>query len=98
MTRLVIDTQTWANLSGQNGLLELCDPAGRKLAYYQPAIRVGVVEGGKVRSPYTDEEIEELRHQTGGRTLAEFWKEHGWALTPYRELQLTSGMRCWSIW
>ncbi len=77
MTRLVIDAQTWATLRGQNGLLELCDQSGRVLAYYKPAYRVGNVEGGKIRSPYTDEEIEELRHQTGGQTLAEFWKEHG---------------------
>jgi hypothetical protein len=77
MTRVVIDAQTWANLRGQNGLLELCDPSGRVLAYYQSAFRVGSVEGGKICSPYTDEEIEELHHQTGGQTLADFWKEHG---------------------
>ncbi len=77
MTRLVIDAQTWATLRDNRGLLELCDPAGRTLAFYQPAVRVGRVEGGKICSPYTDEEIEELRHQTGGKTLAEFWKEQG---------------------
>ncbi len=77
MTRVVIDDQTWADLSGQNGLLELCDSSGRTLAYFQPVVRTGIVEGGKVRSPYSDEEIEQRRHQKGGRTLAEFWKEHG---------------------
>jgi hypothetical protein len=77
MTRVVIDAQTWASLSAQDGLLELCDPAGQTLAYYQPAVRVGVVEGGRIRSPFTDEELDQRRRQTGGRTLAEFWKEHG---------------------
>ena len=77
MTRVVIDAQTWANLRDQKGLLELCDPSGQTLAYYQPAVRVGVVKDGKICSPYTDEEIEQRRHQKGGRTLAEFWKEHG---------------------
>ncbi len=77
MTRLVIDAQTWDNLSGRNDMLELCDTSGRVLGYYQPAFRVGRVEGGKIHSPYTDEEIEALRHQNGGRTLTEFWKEHG---------------------
>jgi len=76
-TRLVIDAQTWANLRGQNKLLELCDTSGRILAYYRPAFRVGTVEGGKIGSPYSDEEIKERRTQTGGKTLAEFWKEHG---------------------
>ena len=77
MTRITIDAETWANLRDQNGLLELCDPAGRTLAYFQPVVRVGKVEGGKIRSPYTDEEIEQLRRQTGGKSLAEFWKEQG---------------------
>ncbi len=77
MTRVVIDAQTWANLSGENGLLELCDPSGRTLAYFLPVVRVGIAEGGKVRSPYTDEELEQRRRQKGARTLAEFWKEHG---------------------
>jgi len=77
MTRITIDAQIWADLSAGNDLLELCDPSGRILGYYQPAFRVGRVEDGKIHSPYTDEEIEALRHQSGGRTLAEFWKEHG---------------------
>ncbi len=80
-TRLVIDAQTWASLRGKSRLLELCDPSGRTLAYYEPAIRVGVIEGGKVRSPYTDDEIEELRHQSRGKPLAEFWKEQGRQVT-----------------
>ena len=72
MTRLVIDAQTWANLSGENGLLELCDPSGRTLAYFQPVVRVGIVKDGKVRSPYTDEEIEHAATKKGahvGRVL-----------------------------
>ena len=77
MTRLVIDVQTWDNLSSRNGMLELRDASGRILGYYRPAFRVGRVDGGKIHSPYTDEEIEALRHQSGGRTLAEFWKERG---------------------
>ena len=72
MTRVVIDAQTWSSLSGAPELLELCDPSGHTLGYYQPALRVGVVEGGKIRSPFTDEEIEERCRQTGGQTLAEF--------------------------
>lgn len=77
MTRVVIDAQTWAKLSNPNELLELCDPSGQTLGYYQPAFRVGTVEGGKIRSPYTDEEIEERCRHTAGQSLAEFWKGHG---------------------
>ncbi len=74
MTRVIIDAETWSKLSDAHELLELCDASGQTLGYYQPAFRIGVVDGRKVRSPYTDEEIEERRRQAGGETLAEFWK------------------------
>lgn len=77
MTRVVIDAQTWARLSNPRELLELCDPSGQTLGYYQPAFRFGTVDGGKIRSPYTDEEIEERRQQTDGQSLADFWKSRG---------------------
>ncbi len=77
MTRMVIDAQTWASLRSGHEVLELCDPSGQMLAVYQPAVRSGVVEGGKVRSPFSDEELEQRRRLGGGRPLAEFWKEHG---------------------
>jgi hypothetical protein len=72
MTRLVVDTQTWAKLSGTHELLELCDGSGHVLGYYGPVMRVGTVENGKIQSPFSDEEIEERRRQTGGQTLADF--------------------------
>jgi hypothetical protein len=75
MTRVVVDAQTWERLGNPHELLEVCDEAGRTLAYYQPAARLGSVEDGKIRSPFSDNEIEERRRQTGDRTLAEFWKD-----------------------
>jgi hypothetical protein len=74
MTRVVVDAQTWSKLSDPHELLELCDPSGQTLGYYQPAFRVGSVDGDKIHSPYTDEEIEQRRRQSGGETLVEFWK------------------------
>jgi len=77
MTRVFIDAETWSRLSDPHELLELCDESGHTLGYYQPAFRVGTVDGGKIRSPYSDEEIEQRRRQTGGLNLAEFWKALG---------------------
>ena len=77
MTQVVVDADTWAKLSNPRELLEIRDQGGRTLGYYQPAVRVGSIEGGKIRSPFTDEEIEERRRQTDDRPLAEFWKELG---------------------
>jgi hypothetical protein len=74
VTKVVIDAQTWARLSDSHDLIELCDPSGQILGYYQPAFRVGSVDGGKIRSPYTDEEIQERCGQSGGQSLADFWK------------------------
>lgn len=77
MTRVVIDSATWAKLRGPHEWIELCDPSGQTLGYYQPAFRVATIEGGKVQSPYTDAEIEDRRNQSDGRTLAEFWGDLG---------------------
>ena len=70
MTRVVIDVETWSKLSDPHALLELCDQSGQTLGYYQRAFRVGAVDGGKICSPYQDEEIEQRRRQTGGQVLA----------------------------
>jgi hypothetical protein len=77
MTRVVVDARTWARLSDPHELLELCDPSGQILGYYQPAFREGAIEENKIHSPYTDQEIEQRRRQSGGQTLAEFWKDRG---------------------
>ena len=61
MTRVVVDTETWAKLSNPQEVLEVCDQSGRTLVYSQPLFRVGSVEGGKIQSPYSVEELEELR-------------------------------------
>lgn len=77
MTQVVVDAETWAKLTDPHELLELRDQSGRTLGYYQPAVRIGAVEGGRIRSPFTDEEIEQRRQQTDDRPLADFWKELG---------------------
>jgi hypothetical protein len=71
MTRVVVDMETWAKLSNPKELLEVCDHSGRTLVYSQPLFRVGSVEGGKIQSPYSIEELQELRKQSGGRSLTE---------------------------
>lgn len=75
MTRLMVDRETWAKLSDPREMLEICDQSGRTLVYREPLFRVGRVEGGKIHSPYTVEEVEELRKQSGGRPLAEILTE-----------------------
>ena len=71
MTRVVVDTETWARLSKPHEILEVCDQSGRTLVYSQPLFRVGTVEGGKIRSPYNEEELDELEKLSGGRCLAD---------------------------
>jgi hypothetical protein len=71
MTRVVVDGETWARLSNPQELLEVCDQSGRTLVYRQPLFRVGSVEGGEIRSPYSVEELDELQKQSGGRCLAD---------------------------
>ncbi len=73
MTRVVVDAQTWAKLSDAHELLELCDPRGETLGYYQPVLRVGAVAGETIHSPYTDKEIEERRRQSDGHSIDKFY-------------------------
>ena len=69
MTKVTIDAETQAKLNGLNDFLEVCDESGRTLGYFFPP---GTL---KYLSPFSDEEIEELRKQRTGRPLKEILKD-----------------------
>jgi hypothetical protein len=72
MTRVVVNATIRAQLHNLDAALEVCDESGQTLGYFHPIVEAGV--SGKITSPYTDEEIEELRKQRTGRPLAEILK------------------------
>ena len=75
MTRVIVNATIRAQLHNLDAALEVCDETGQTLGYFHPIVESGV--SGKVASPYTDKEIEELRKQRTGRPLAEILKDLG---------------------
>jgi hypothetical protein len=72
MTRVIVNAAIRAQLHNLDAALEVCDESGQTLGYFHPIIESG---GEKITSPYSDEEIEELRKQRTGRPLTEILKD-----------------------
>jgi hypothetical protein len=72
MMRLSVDAELQAQLTKADGVLEICDQEGCTIGFFQTTPPPGWL---KAMSPYSDEEIEELSKQGGGRPLAEIWKD-----------------------
>jgi len=70
MTKVTVDSELWGKLENLQGPAELCDPSGRTLAYFYPLIPSPSGETG-LKSPISDEELEQRRQQRGGRSLEE---------------------------
>jgi hypothetical protein len=75
MQQVVLDSATRSQLGGLTRLSELRDENGQLLGHYVPAAGTIVAEAGEC--PFTEGEIEELRQQTGGRSLREIWRDLG---------------------
>lgn len=69
MTKITIDQETRAKLSGLREHVELCDETGNTIGYFLPT---GVL---KHLSPLPDEEIERRREKRSGRPLRDILRE-----------------------
>ena len=67
MTRVTIDAATAAKLQGVRDVVELRDEAGRIVGHFHPGPPRDA--NGNIIVPFSDEEIEELSKQKGGRPL-----------------------------
>jgi hypothetical protein len=67
MTRVTIDAATLAKLQGQHQIVEICDEAGRVVGHFHPGPPRDA--NGNIIVPFSEEEIEELSKQRGGRPL-----------------------------
>jgi hypothetical protein len=70
MTQITLDDSTVAKLRGLNDLVELRDEAGHILGHFHPLL-VPRDADGKIISPISDEEMEQLRNERTGRSLNE---------------------------
>lgn len=79
MSKITLDAELRSKLNGLNEELEICDESGATVGHYVPAkvYRSMIYQIAEAQCPHTEEELKELSKQTGGRTLAEFWKAMG---------------------
>jgi hypothetical protein len=77
MTRVVVDDVMRARLGGLTDQVELCDESGRVLGHFIPREGVPGLPAGADGCPYTAEELRRFQQETGGRPLAEIWKDLG---------------------
>jgi hypothetical protein len=79
MSKITLDASLRSKLNGLNEELEVCDESGATVGHYVPAelYRNMLYQIAEAQYPRTKEELAKLRQQTGGTTLAEFWKKMG---------------------
>lgn len=76
MTKLVVDEPLRTKLVGLTVPVELCDPSGRTLGHFVPQNVSGLPHPSD-ECPYSEEELLQMQQETGGRPLAEIWKDLG---------------------
>jgi hypothetical protein len=77
MPTITVDSALGAQLNQCKVPVILVDQAGRKLGQFVPE-PISWRESCKADGcPYSLEELERMHNETGGRTLAEIWKEVG---------------------
>jgi hypothetical protein len=69
MTKVIADAQLSEKLLGISETVQICDPAGRILGYFNPLTIDLSNCSPRQLSPYSDEEIAELRKDRIGRSL-----------------------------
>jgi hypothetical protein len=79
MSELTIDSALGARFSGLSGTTAIRDEAGRVLGFFVPAADAGPLLSTTDSCPFTVEQLDRFRRETGGRQLSEIWKSLGQA-------------------
>jgi hypothetical protein len=77
MSEIVIDSALRARLNGLTEMTAFCDESGRLIGHFVPAVKAPFVPPASDGCPYTPEQLDQFRRETGGVPLAEFWKRMG---------------------
>ena len=67
MNNIVLERHVLERLSGLREQAEICDETGRVYGVFSPAKQMP----RQIRSPYSDEELDRIAAQSGGRQLSE---------------------------
>jgi hypothetical protein len=71
-TIVISDPELLAKLASSDGLIVFRGPDGHTVRFAEPVPHGQLPQG--IKSPFTDEEIEESRKQPDGSPLAEVWQ------------------------
>ncbi len=77
MGKVVLDEALKSKLNGLNEPVEVCDEAGRTVGQFLPQGLYRDLLVAWSKTWISDEELERLSQQQGGRPLAEIWKDLG---------------------
>jgi hypothetical protein len=77
MTKLIVGNDVSDQLDALNSPVDLCDQSGRVLGQFIPAFGITAEQAAADGCPYSIEELRQSQRQTGGRSLAEIWRDLG---------------------
>jgi hypothetical protein len=77
MSKITLDAGLKVKLNGMNEPLEICDEGGITVGHFLPEETYRAYFYAWLKSQVSDDEIEKLRQEQGGKTLVEIWKNLG---------------------
>ena len=70
MNRITVDDSFRVRIDGLVEPVEIYDETGQRLGHFVPSV-------ASDNCPYSAEELERMRNETGGRPLSEIWQTLG---------------------
>jgi hypothetical protein len=77
MSKIVLDDDLKAKLNGLNKTMEVEDGSGRLVGQFVPQEEYLKLIYAWAKAEVSDEELNRVRKETGGRTLSEIWSRLG---------------------
>lgn len=77
MGKITLTDEMKKGLNGFQETYELCDEKGQTRGYFLPPEEYRMFVQAWLKAQISDEELEELKKQVGGKPLKEIWKSLG---------------------
>jgi hypothetical protein len=77
MSKLILDDDLRAKLSGLDETVDVCEPTGETVGYFVPHDKYTKLMYALAKTEVSLEELKRRAAEPGGTTLAEFWKKMG---------------------
>jgi hypothetical protein len=79
MSKITLDATWGATMNNFNEPVELCDANGKVIGHFLPgdAYRKLLYQLAESQCPYSAEQLQAMRQQTGGKPLTKVWESLG---------------------